>query len=92
MGQHGLILLLVGSVLPEMMATLGIEESAAGIMLAFGSLGFTMGPMIAGAISDRSGVKISLVLGLIIEVILLCLYGFVPAFLFAILAKHSQHF
>ncbi len=86
MGQHGLVLLMVGAVLPEMMGSIGIEESAAGIMLAFGSLGFTMGPMIAGAIADRSSVKRSLVIGLIIEVVLLCLFGFVPAFLFAILA------
>lgn len=92
MGQHGLILLLVGAVLPQMMDSLGIEESAAGIMLAFGSLGFTMGPMIAGAMADRSSVKKSLVLGLIIEIVLLCLFGFVPAFLFAILAIFFMKF
>jgi fucose permease len=92
MGQHGLILLMVGAVLPEMMGSLGIEESGAGIMLAFGSLGFTMGPMIAGAIADRSSVKKSLALGLAIEVVLLCLYGFVPALIFAILANFLLRF
>ncbi len=92
MGQHGLILLLVGAVLPEMMASLGIEESAAGIMLACGSLGFTMGPMIAGAIADRSSAKKSLALGLVIEVVILCLYGFVPALILAILANFFLKF
>jgi fucose permease len=84
MGQHGIVLLLVGSVLPEIMNDLGIVESAAGIMLAFGSLGFTVGPMIAGAIADRSSVKRSLVFGLIMETILLCVFGFAAALLFAI--------
>ena len=86
MAQHGIVLLLVGSVLPEMMNSLRIEESAAGIMLAFGSLGFTLGPMIAGTIADRTSVRRSLLVGLAIEVILLFLFGFVPALLFAIAA------
>ena len=83
MAQHGIVLLLVGSVLPYMMASLDMGESAAGVMLAFGSFGFSLGPLIAGVIADRAHVKGALMAGLFIELVALCFFGFVPAFGFA---------
>ncbi len=92
MAQHGIVLLLVGSVLPYMMKSLDIAESSAGIMLAVGSLGFTLGPMIAGTIADRSQVKRALMAGLAIELVALCFFGFVPAFGFAVVTAFTLRF
>lgn len=87
MTQHGIVLLLMGPVLPSLMQYFQIQESAAGLLLGMGSLGFTLGPIVAGALADRRGVRAVLLLGLGIEIILLALFGFVPSsgFLLALL-------
>ena len=57
MTQHGVVLLLAGALLPAMMKTFDIREGAAGILLGAGALGFVIGPMLSGLLSDRKGVK-----------------------------------
>ena len=57
MTQHGIVLVLAGALLPAMMKTFGIRESAAGLMLGIGALGFVLGPLVAGMLSDRTEPK-----------------------------------
>ncbi|MCS7220871.1 MAG: MFS transporter [Anaerolineae bacterium] len=84
MTQHGIVLLLMGPVLPSVIEAFQISESAAGLMLGMGSLGFTLGPMAAGTIADRAGARWILLSGLAAEVILLGAFGFIPSFLLAL--------
>ncbi len=92
MAQHGIALVLMGPVLPSIMETFKVHESAAGLMLGLGSLGFALGPMVAGTITDRSGVKRALLLGLWIEALMLGLLGFAPAFRWIIITNMLLHF
>ncbi len=92
MTQHGIVLLLMGPVLPAVIEAFQISESAAGLMLGIGSLGFTLGPMAAGMIADRAGARWILLLGLAAEVILLGSFGFIPSFLLALLAYLALYF
>jgi fucose permease len=92
MAQHGIILLLMGPVLPAVIEAFQLNESAAGLMLGMGSLGFTLGPMAAGPIADRAGTRWVLLLGLATEVILLGSFGFIPSFLLALLAYWALYF
>ncbi len=92
MTQHGIILLLMGLVLPALIETFQISESAAGLMLGMGSLGFTLGPMAAGGLADRAGVKWVLLWGLVAEIVLLSLFGFASSFLLALVLYLSLYF
>ncbi|NOZ29736.1 MAG: MFS transporter [Chloroflexi bacterium] len=92
MAQHGIALVLMGPVLPSIMETFKVHESAAGLMLGLGSLGFALGPMVAGTITDRAGVKRALLLGLWIEALMLGLLGFAPAFRWIIITNMLLHF
>jgi fucose permease len=92
MTQHGVILLLVGPMLPNIMATFEIGESVAGLLLGMGSLGFVVGPLIAGAIIDRLNVRAALVVGLIVEIVVLVLFGLSPAFFIAVICNFLLHF
>ncbi len=92
MTQHGIILLLMGPVLPALIETFQISESAAGLMLGMGSLGFTLGPVAAGGLADRAGVKWVLLWGLVAEVVLLGLFGLAPSFLLALVLYLSLYF
>ncbi|HEY66193.1 MAG TPA: MFS transporter [Caldilineae bacterium] len=92
MTQHGIVLLLIGPILPSVMKAFRIQESAAGMMLGLGSLGFMLGPIVAGTIADRAGAKWILLFGLIGEVVLLSLFGFAPAFLWAVVINMLLHF
>lgn len=86
MTQHGIILLLVGPMIPNIMASFGIGESLAGLLLAMGSLGFVSGPLIAGAIIDRVGVRAALAVGFGVEIVILGVYGLSPLFAIAVAA------
>ncbi len=86
MAQHGIILLLVGPMIPNIMATFGVGESLAGLLLAMGSLGFVSGPLFAGAIIDRVGVRAALAIGFGIELVILGIYGLSPLFAIAVAA------
>jgi len=91
MAQHGVILLLVGPLVPNLMATFGIRESMAGVLLGLGSLGFVAGPLFAGAIIDRVNVRAALIVGLAIEVAALVLFGLSPLFFLAAGANFAIH-
>ncbi len=87
MTQHGIILLLVGPLVPNLMATFGVGESMAGLLLGVGSLGFVVGPLFAGAVIDRVNVRAALIVGLLIELAVLGLFGLSPVFALAVAAN-----
>ncbi|MGI6209608.1 MAG: MFS transporter [Anaerolineae bacterium] len=57
MVSHGLGQTILGPVLPRVMADLAIRETAVGILLAAGSLGFMSGCLLGGFVVDRIGLK-----------------------------------
>lgn len=83
MVQHGVVLQLVGPVLPDLMREFSVRESLAGLMLSIGSLGFVLGPLVVGRLIDSRGLRVALLSGLVIELAALCAFGFTPAFAFA---------
>ncbi len=91
MAQHGIILLLVGPLVPNLMKTFGVGESLAGLLLAMGSLGFVAGPLFAGAVIDRINVRAALLVGFGIELVALALFGLSPVFVAAIAANFIMH-
>lgn len=91
MAQHGAILLLAGPLVPNLMATFGIRESLAGVLLAMGSLGFVAGPLFAGALIDRINVRAALIVGFGIELVLLVVFGAAPVFAIAVAANLLMH-
>jgi fucose permease len=91
MAQHGLILLLVGPLLPSLMEAYSIGESTAGLLLSLGSIGFVAGPLFAGALIDRVNVRAALLAGLGIEILTLALFGVAPAFWVAVAANLLIH-
>lgn len=91
MAQHGIILLLVGPLVPDLMATFGIGESVTGILLGMGSVGFVAGPLFAGALIDRINVRAALLVGLGIELVFLVLFGVAPLFIVAVAANLLLH-
>lgn len=91
MAQHGVILLLVGPLVPDLMATFGIGESVTGLLLGMGSVGFVAGPLFAGALIDRINVRAALLVGLGIELVFLILFGVAPLFIVAVAANLLLH-
>jgi fucose permease len=92
MAQHGIVLLLLGPVLPDLMRDFAVREGLAGVMLSIGSLGFTLGPLVVGRLVDRSGVRLAFLLGFVIELAALILFGFVPAFVLAVAGNFVLRF
>ncbi len=92
MAQHGMILLLIGPIVPNLMASFEIRESMAGLLLGMGSAGFVVGPLIAGAIIDRINVRTAIVVGLLVEFLVLILFGLSPIFFVAAIANFLLHF
>lgn len=91
MAQHGIVLLLVGPLVPDLMATFGIGESVTGVLLGMGSVGFVAGPLFAGALIDRINVRAALLVGLGIELVFLVLFGIAPLFILAVAANLLLH-
>ncbi|MBN1687327.1 MAG: MFS transporter [Spirochaetales bacterium] len=91
MVQHGVVLLIVGPIVPNLMATFGVGEATTGMLLGVGSLGFLWGPLIAGAIIDRASVRRALLIGFLIEIVFLLLFGLSGAFAVAVLANLFLH-
>ena len=89
--QHGVLLLLVGPIVPNLMETFGIDEGTTGLLLAMGSFGFLSGPLIAGAIIDRIHIRWAVIFGLCIEAVFLLLFGWSRLFLVAIIANFFLH-
>jgi fucose permease len=81
MAQHGIVLLLMGAVLPAVMHTFQISESTAGLMLGAGSFGFFLGPLVAGMLADRFDARTAMMVGLGAETALLLLLGAAPSLL-----------
>jgi MFS transporter, FHS family, glucose/mannose:H+ symporter len=92
MAQHGVVLLLLGPVLPDLMRDFAMREGLAGVMLSIGSLGFTLGPLVVGRLVDRSGVRLAFLLGFVIELVALVLFGFVSAFVLAVVGNFILRF
>ena len=90
--QHGILLLLVGPLVPSIIETFEIGEGTAGFLLAMGSLGFLVGPLVAGATIDRAGVKAALFVGLAIEAVFLVVFGAAGLFFAAAAANFLYHF
>ena len=91
MTQHGIILLLVGPMVPNLMETFGVGESLAGLLLGMGSVGFIIGPVFAGAIYDRVNVRAAMLVGLGIELVVLAFFGVAPVFVAAAVANLLLH-
>lgn len=92
MTQHGIILLLVGPMVPNLMETFQIGESLAGLLLGLGSVGFILGPIFAGMVSDRINVRAALLIGLAVELGVLVFFGVAQAFIAAAIANLLLHF
>lgn len=92
MAQHGVMLLLLGPLVPSIMTTFGIGESVAGLMLGVGAAGFILGPLVAGALIDRINVRAALIAGLSIEIVTLALFGTAPALALTIAAIFVMRF
>ena len=76
--QHGLVMLFVGPILPDIMAAFEITESTAGLLLGLGSAGFAAGPLLGGILSDKIGVFKVIAGALLLESIFLILFGGSP--------------
>jgi fucose permease len=87
MVQHGIILLINGPLIPSLMDTFSIGESTVGMLLAVGSIGFVMGPLIAGTIIDRVGIGRAFLAGFAIELLFFALFGLSPVFVGIVIAN-----
>ncbi len=92
MTQHGMILLLLGPLVPSIMETFGVGEGTAGALLSAGSLGFMLGPLLAGVFIDKHGTRSAFVIGSLIEVGFLVILGISPVFVVAVFANLLMHF
>jgi len=91
MAQHGIVLLLVGTIVPNIMTTFDIGESVAGALMGVGSLGFIVGLLLTSAVVDRAGVRVALILGLTAELILLVVFGTAPVFFVVLAANFTMN-
>jgi fucose permease len=92
MMQHGIVLLMMGPLLPEMMSSFRIDEGMAGLLLSMGSLGFMAGPVIAGILIDRRGVRTAFLVGTLLEVAFLVVFGLSNVFWLAMIANFLTRF
>ncbi len=92
MTQHGMILLLLGPLVPSIMRTFGIGEGVAGVLLSAGSFGFMLGPLLAGVFIDKSGIRAAFAIGTVVEIVFLALLGVSPLFIVAVVANFLMHF
>ena len=90
--QHGIVLLMMGPLLPEMMSSFRIDEGMAGLLLSMGSLGFMAGPVIAGILIDRRGVRTAFLVGTLLEVAFLVVFGLSRVFWLAMIANFLTRF
>jgi len=56
-----------------------------------GSLGFVLGPLIAGSVIDRFSARESLLIGLVVELATFVLFGLSPIFVLAVAANFLMH-
>ena len=91
MVQHGVALLIVGPLVPSLMEAFGIGEATTGFLLAMGSVGFLMGPLVAGTIIDRLNIRVALLVGLVLEIVFFALFGTAGLFALVIFANFMFH-
>ena len=92
MFQHGIVLLALGPLVPEMIESFQIDESAVGVLLSVGSLGFMIGPILAGMLIDRRGIRSAFVVGIVLEIAFLVVFGLSPSFWLATAANFFVRF
>jgi MFS transporter, FHS family, glucose/mannose:H+ symporter len=80
MFQHGIVLIMIGPLVPEIVAHFGITEATVGMLLGVGSLGFVFGPLVAGTLADRYSVRVAFLVGTAVEVLCFLLLGRAAAF------------
>jgi fucose permease len=78
--HHGLVMLFIGPMLPEIMDTFGIGEAQAGLLLGAGALGYALGPIVGGVLLDRHKLKLLMVLCFGLETGFLIAFGLTPLF------------
>jgi len=81
MAGHGLGQTVMGPVVAELMAEYGVRETAVGLLLAAGSLGFMTGCLAGGFVVDRVGLKPTLLAAWALVMVSLIALVFAPAFL-----------
>lgn len=91
MAQHGILLLLLGPMVPNIMEYFSITESTAGLLLSMGSFGFLFGPLLAGILIDKTNIKAALIVGLSIEIVFFLLFGLSPLFYIVLVANFVLH-
>ncbi|MGC9313545.1 MAG: MFS transporter, partial [Sediminispirochaetaceae bacterium] len=89
--QHGTIMILWGSVIPEVIDAFSLSEASAGILLGLGTMGAFFGPLLAGPSIDRVGLKLVMLLGFAGEVIFLLMFGAAQWFWMLVLASFIVH-
>jgi len=89
--QHGTIMILWGSVIPEVIEAFSLSEASAGILLGLGTAGAFFGPLLAGPSIDRVGLKLVMLLGFAGEVFFLLMFGAAQWFWMLVLASFIVH-
>ena len=69
--QQGIIIIMWGSLMPELIIEFSLSEASAGTVLGLGAFGFFFGPLLSGPAIDRTGLKLILLLGFTGELIFL---------------------
>jgi fucose permease len=92
MAQHGVLLLVFGPMVPEIMETFHIGESMTGLLLSMGAFGFAAGPVFAGMLIDKSGLKRVFLIGFGLEILFFLVFGFAPIFVVAAGTNLFLHF
>lgn len=89
--QHGTIMILWGSVIPEVIDAFSLSEASAGILLGLGTMGAFFGPLLAGPTIDRVGLKLVMLMGFAGEAIFLLMFGAAQWFWMLVLASFIVH-
>ncbi len=89
--QHGTIMILWGSVIPEVIEAFSLSEASAGILLGLGTAGAFFGPLLAGPSIDRVGLKLVMLLGFAGEVLFLLMFGAAQWFWMLVFASFIVH-
>ena len=73
--QQGIVMIMWGSIMPELIIEFSLSEAAAGTVLGLGAFGFLFGPLMSGPAIDRTGLRLILLMGLVGEFIFLFILG-----------------
>jgi FHS family glucose/mannose:H+ symporter-like MFS transporter len=87
MAAHGFAMTLTGAVLPQIMQTFAIRETAAGVILAAGAFGFMSGSLLGAFVIDDFGTKPVLLAAWSTVIVSLAAIGVVQAYLLMVIAS-----